>query len=70
VALDCSRKWSLYHLDVKSTFLNDPLEELVFVAQSLGFEIKGKEDKLYRLHKTLDDLKHVPWACDLEPSTV
>jgi hypothetical protein len=62
VALSCSREWSLYHLDIKSTFLNGPLEELVFVAQCLGFEIKGKEDKLYRLHKALYDLKQAPWT--------
>lgn len=26
VAITCGRKWSLYHLDVKSTFLNSPLD--------------------------------------------
>jgi hypothetical protein len=51
VALACNKEWSLYHLDVKSAFLNGPLEELVFVAQLPEFEIKGKENKVYRLHK-------------------
>lgn len=32
VDIACLNEWSLYHLDVKSTFLNGPLEELVFVS--------------------------------------
>ncbi|MCI00735.1 retrovirus-related pol polyprotein from transposon [Trifolium medium] len=62
VALACNKDWLLYHLDVKSAFLNGPHEEVVYVTQPLGFEIKGKEDKLYRLHKELYSLKQAPRA--------
>ncbi|MCH83764.1 copia-type polyprotein, partial [Trifolium medium] len=62
VALACSKDWPMYHLDVKSAFLNGPLEELVYVTQPPGFEIKEKEDKVYRLHKALYGLKQAPRA--------
>lgn len=57
VALTSSKDWSLYHLDVKSAFLNGPLEETVYVTQCLGFVTKGKDQTVYKLHKTLYGLK-------------
>ncbi|CAJ2645977.1 unnamed protein product [Trifolium pratense] len=62
VALACKNKWSLYHLDVKSAFLNGPLDEEVYVSQPLGFEIKGKESMVYKLYKALYGLKQAPRA--------
>lgn len=32
--------WVIHKFDVKSTFLNGPFEEEVYVSQPLGFEIK------------------------------
>lgn len=41
-------KWrSLVHIDVKSTVLIGPIEELIFVTRSLGFEMKDMEHMLY-----------------------
>lgn len=54
--------WKVYHLDVKSAFLNGYLDEEVFVAQSQGFEKEGKEHHVYRLKKALYGLKQAPWA--------
>lgn len=49
-------------MDVKSTFLNGPLEEKVCVSQPPGFEIKGRENEVYKLIKALYGLKQVPRA--------
>ena len=49
-------------MDVKSTFLNCPLEEEVYVTQPLGFNVKGQESKVYILRKTLYGLKQAPRA--------
>ncbi|PNY04319.1 copia-type polyprotein [Trifolium pratense] len=62
IALACKNKWLMYHLDVKSAFLNGPLEDEVFVSQPPGFEIKGKENMVYKLHKALYGLKQSPRA--------
>ncbi|CAJ2637748.1 unnamed protein product [Trifolium pratense] len=62
VALACKNKWSLYHLDVKSAFLNGPLDEEVYVSQPPGFEIKRKESMVYKLYKALYGLKQAPRA--------
>jgi hypothetical protein len=51
IALACSRRWPLFHLDVKLAFLNGPLEEDVYVKQPPGFELKGKDDKVLKLHR-------------------
>ena len=42
---------------VKSDFLNGYWKEEVYVDQPKGFIIDGKEDKAYRLKKTLYGLK-------------
>lgn len=43
------RGWSLYQLNVKSAFLNGPLEKEVYVSQPPGFEAIGQDDKVYKL---------------------
>jgi len=47
----------MYQLDVKSTFLNGELKELVNVNQPPGFERKGKQEYVYKLDKNLYGLK-------------
>ena len=39
VALACNQGWPTFHLDVKSEFLNGPLDEEVYVTQPSGFVI-------------------------------
>jgi hypothetical protein len=50
----------MYHMDVKSSFLNGFLEEEVYVKQPPGDDIDGREDKVYRLNKGLYGLKQTP----------
>ncbi|GJZ39746.1 retrovirus-related pol polyprotein from transposon TNT 1-94 [Tanacetum coccineum] len=54
--------WLLYQLDVKSSFLNGELKEEVYVNQPQGFEVEGKEEKVYKLKKALYGLKQAPRA--------
>ena len=49
-------------MDVKSAFLNDFINELVYVDQPPGFEDHRYHNHVYRLSKALYGLKHVPRA--------
>nr|GEV79276.1 hypothetical protein [Tanacetum cinerariifolium] len=49
-------------MDVKTVFLNDPLKEEVYVAQSDGFVDTDHPEKVYRLRKALYGLKQAPRA--------
>eukprot|EP00253_Pinus_taeda_P003959 PITA_03959 len=60
VAIAMQHKWTVYQMDIKSTFLNGVLKEEVYVAQLPGYEIEGQEDKLYQLKKALYGLKQAP----------
>jgi hypothetical protein len=54
--------FKLYQMDVKSTFLNDPIKEEVYVEQSLSFKSKEHPNHVYKLHKALYGLKQSPRA--------
>ena len=47
----------LEQLDVKTTFLHGDLEEDIYMQQPQGYEVKGKENLVYRLKKSLYGLK-------------
>lgn len=53
LSIAAQNKWKVIHLDVKATFLNGDLTEKIYVKQPIGFEIEGKEEYVYRLHKAL-----------------
>jgi hypothetical protein len=50
----------LEQLDVKTTFLHGDLEEDIYMQQPQGYEVKGKENLVCRLKKSLYGLKEAP----------
>jgi hypothetical protein len=62
LAISAQKGWKIYHLDVKSAFLNGFLEEEIYIEQPEGFVVKGHEDKVYLLKKALYGLKQAPRA--------
>eukprot|EP00249_Psilotum_nudum_P004748 c18249_g1_i1 orf=2-607(-) len=59
LAMATYRKWPMYQMDVKSTFLNGDLKEEVYVAQPPGCEAPHSENKVCHLKKALYGLKQV-----------
>ncbi|GJS82309.1 retrovirus-related pol polyprotein from transposon TNT 1-94 [Tanacetum coccineum] len=57
VAYAAHKSFPIYQMDVKTTFLNGPLKEEVYVAQPDGFVDPDHPDKVYRLRKALYGLK-------------
>ena len=49
-------------MDVKLAFLNDYLEEEVYVKHPQGYEVLGQEHKVYRLKTKLYGLNQAPRA--------
>lgn len=62
LALATIRRWPVYHLDVRSAFLNDDIQEDIYLEQPKGFKIAGSEHKVYKLRKALYGLKQAPRA--------
>nr|GFA53604.1 retrovirus-related Pol polyprotein from transposon TNT 1-94 [Tanacetum cinerariifolium]GFA53621.1 retrovirus-related Pol polyprotein from transposon TNT 1-94 [Tanacetum cinerariifolium] len=62
VAYVAHKSFPTYQMDVKTTFLNGPLKEEVYVAQLDGFVDPDHPEKVYRLRKALYGLKQAPMA--------
>jgi hypothetical protein len=62
LAIATHYRWMVHHLDMKSAFLNGDLVEEVYVKQPLGFIVRGKEGKVYKLHKALYGLRQASRA--------
>ena len=54
--------FKVYQMDVKSTFMNEILEEVVYLEQTKGFADKNNKNMVCRLHKALYGLKQEPKA--------
>nr|GEV25370.1 hypothetical protein [Tanacetum cinerariifolium] len=63
------KSFLIFQMDMKTTFLNGPLKEEVYVAQPDGFVDPDYPEKVYRLRKTLYGLKQAPRAWYDELST-
>ena len=44
-------------MDVKFTFLNEHLEEEIYVEQSIGYVVKGHENKVLKSKRVLYEVK-------------
>jgi hypothetical protein len=56
-SLAASHGLLVHQIDVKTTFLNGELVEEIYMTQPDGFVIKGQEDKVCKLVKSLYGLK-------------
>jgi len=57
-------------MDVKSTFLNGEVQEVVYVVQPPGFEVEGQRHKVLQLIKALYSPRQAPraWYAKLDSS--
>nr|GEU63159.1 retrotransposon protein, putative, unclassified [Tanacetum cinerariifolium] len=62
IAYDAHNSFLIYHIDVKTAFLNGLLNEEVYVVQPDGFVNPDHPEKVYRLRKALYRLKQAPRA--------
>lgn len=54
LAIAAQKGGKVFHLDVKSAFLNGFLDEEIYIEQPEGFLGQGQEKKVYRLIKALN----------------
>lgn len=57
LALTAQSYWELFPLDVKTFFLNEELQEEVYITQPKGFVVVGQESKVCHLKKALYGLR-------------
>nr|GEX02599.1 hypothetical protein [Tanacetum cinerariifolium] len=62
IAYAAHKSFTVYQIDIKTTFLYGPLKEEVYVNQPDGFVDPYQPDKVYHLKKALYGLKQAPWA--------
>nr|GFC53579.1 retrovirus-related Pol polyprotein from transposon TNT 1-94 [Tanacetum cinerariifolium] len=63
IAYATRKSFHVYHMDVKTAFINKPLKEEVYVNQPVGFVDPYHPDKVYRLKKALYRLKQALRVC-------
>jgi hypothetical protein len=60
ISIAAEMGWKIHRMDVKTTFLNGLIQEVVYIEQPLGFEVHGREFHVCRLKKALYGLKQAP----------
>jgi hypothetical protein len=62
IACAFHKRFKVYQMDVKSSFLNGDLNEEVYMEQLEGFKLSDNPNLLYKLKKALYGLKQAPRA--------
>jgi hypothetical protein len=60
LSLAASHGLLIHQMDVKTTFLNGEMKEEIYMTQPDGFVVKGQEDKVCKLLKSLYGMKQAP----------
>jgi hypothetical protein len=60
LSYSCHKNFKVYQMDVKSTFLNEDLEEEVDMEQLKGFSLKDNPNYVCKMKKALHGLKEAP----------
>ena len=55
-----SMNLELEQLDVKTTFLHGDLDKEILMEEPQGFKVKGKENMVCKLKKSINELKQAP----------
>ncbi|GKF77602.1 zinc finger, CCHC-type containing protein [Tanacetum coccineum] len=63
IAMTSIHSLIIHQMDVKTTFLNGELDEVVYMNQPQGFIMLGNENKVCKLIKSLYELKQAPKQC-------
>nr|GEY06195.1 retrovirus-related Pol polyprotein from transposon TNT 1-94 [Tanacetum cinerariifolium] len=58
------KNMTIFQMDIKMTFLNGELKEVVYVSQLEGFVDQHNLSHMYKLKKALYGLKQAPRSCD------
>nr|GFB30130.1 retrovirus-related Pol polyprotein from transposon TNT 1-94 [Tanacetum cinerariifolium] len=62
LAYAAHKDFTVFQMDLKTTFLNEILKEEVYVGQTPGFFSKQYPDHVYALNKAMYGLKQAPRA--------
>ena len=66
LAVVAAKGWHLHQMDVKNTFMQDDLEEQVYMVQPRGFQFDMNMSDVFRLKKSLYGLKQAPRAWNIK----
>ena len=68
LAYAANKKFKVYQMDIKSTFLNEELEEEVYIEHLEGFPLIEEKEMVHRLKKSLYGSKKAPrtWYARLD----
>lgn len=65
ISLEAQNKWKTHQMDFKPTFLNEVIDEEVYIEYLQNYLVKGEEEKVLKLKKELYELKHAPRALNV-----